>query len=326
MFQFFILFCFFLKLSFAETVIDLNKVNFKKVSNTSRPLVYSSSKFNIYLMNGFCQEEFLSEMNLSKEDISRNIFYFKTEIPKTLAKWENLLGRLSPDFFKKNNVYPLQIYLSLDGSQKCYNAQADKNKIEFPLHKDRDLMKANYDLIYHELGHVMRTLFISHQNIYEEAFADAISLLLFDGSGVFYHGIEEEREEWQRQIALGKRDPHALASELGMEYFDIPFWVKENELKYDCSSNEYFRDLRNSFSILNIFKGSGEEYIVSCAFHSYLRKLSFYQGHKNVLEKFVKAYLDTPNLFADLSVPSILFQLFTDLRIYNFDPTLSDLL
>ncbi len=327
MLRFIFVFFLTLNISIAQDLADLGQINLKNVSQTYRPLVYSSKKFKLYLMNGFCEESAVpSEIKISKDEIKNNIIYFKKELPKTLEKWEHLIQRISPDFFSKSLIYPLHVYLSIDGSSKCYNAKTEKNHIEFPAHEDPELMKANYALIYHELGHVMRGLAMPFENIFEEAFSDALSLLLFDGNGIFYHRIEEEREEWQRQILLGKRDPHALASELGGEYYEIPGWLKENELKFQCSSSGYYRDLRNSFSISNIFFGGGEPYIVSCAFHSYLRKLASIHGHKNILEKFVKAYLESPQVFADLSVPSILFKLFNRARIYEVDPSLSRLI
>ncbi len=327
MLSFFLVIFSLLNQAFPEDITALEKINLTKVNQSYRPKVFSSEKFNLYLTNGFCQNAFLEEeVNLSKLELKRNLAYYQKQIPITLQKLEKLMNEISPDLIVKETFYPLHIYLSLDGNQNCYNAKAEKNILEFPAHKDSNLMRANYDLIYHELGHVIKSYRTHFDNIFEEAFADALSLLLFDGMGVFYHEIEAEREEWRRQILLGQRDPHALAAELEIEYFNVPSWLKENELKYQCSSDEYYRDFRNSFSIENIFKGGGEQYIVSCAIHSYIKKLSPFYGHRDLLIKFVKSYLESPGIFSDISVPSILFQIFNDLRIYTFDSTLSNLI
>ncbi|HXH75670.1 MAG TPA: hypothetical protein VNJ08_11925 [Bacteriovoracaceae bacterium] len=321
-----IIFIFFFNQSlFAETVLPLTRVNLDLVSEDNRPLVFRSKKFNISLMNGFCESN-KSDGNVSRVVLARNIEFLKRELPDLIHKFESLINELKPGFFEANNdFFPLDFHLSIDGNESCYNATAEGNHIEIPAQSNPDYVRGVFDLIYHEIGHVLGHFNGYDQNLFDETIADAISLLLLNPNGIFYLGISSEREELKRRIDLGKRDPHALAAELEVEYTSVPSWLKENGLKYKCISDDHYRDMRNDIPLADALEGGGESYIVSCAVHSYLGKLGRKFGSEKVLKNFVKAYLNDSLSFNDIDISRVMNGVFKNVDHTRVDPSFNRL-
>lgn len=310
----------------AQPVIPLSRIKLAEVSRKKPSLVHSSDKFRLFLTNGFCDES-KRYVNLTKEEVAENLDYYQNEMPELISQFESLVKELSPKFFVKNpEIYPIDVHLSLDGHEGCYNATAAGNHIEVPAQATEERRQAVFGLLYHEIGHAMSSVNGFDQNIFDETVADAISLLLYDSDGIFYFGAKEERKDWRRQIQLGLSDPHALASELEIEYTSVPEWIKENRLKYKCSSDYYYRDMRRSVPLSDILKGGGESYIVSCAFHSYLTKLGLTYGKEHILKTFLKKYLKSPKIFNEVDIYGILLKVFPSINHLAFDPSVARLL
>lgn len=303
-----------------EPVVPLDRVNLDEVSGDYRPVIVREPKFTLSLMNGFCSEE--KVVTLTKSQVAANITYYRNRLPGLIAKFEALVAQLKPDFFlKATDFYPLDIHLSVDGDGTCYNATAEANHIELPAQKSPMYLKGTFELLFHEIGHALTAFNGADQNIFDETVADAVSRLLHDANGLFPVGAKQERQLILRQLFLGNRDPHALASELAIEYTEVPAWLKENGLKYKCQSDEYYRDFRSDLPVADALEGGGESYIVSCAVHSLLQKLGRIQGERAVLLTFVQTYLARPALFNEINLPRIFQSVFPGTDFLLLDPS-----
>jgi hypothetical protein len=309
----------------AQTVTPIQQVVLDEVTAENRPLIHSSEKFKLSLMNGFCGLN-KAEVKLSRGEVVRNLDFYKRELPQLLRKFESLMNGVRPDFFIKNkNFYPLDIHLSLDGSEDCYNASAEGSHIELPAQPSPSVMKAVFELLYHEIGHSMSYSNGHDQNLFDEAIADAISLLLFNPNGVLSLGSASEKEEMERNIELGHKDPIALATELEIESSGIASWLKEHEVKLKCMSDKHFRDMRNNIPLSDALAGGGESYTVSCSIHSFFKKLGEVLGHEKVLKTFLKKYLDDPAAFNEIDIPRLIKSMFQNVDHISIDPSFSRL-
>lgn len=295
--------------------IDLTKIGFWD----NNPLVYSDTKFQIYIGNQYCSE---SGPLISKDVLKKNLDYYSANLPILLGQLEELVKELLPGWIeeKEKRLYPVKLYISADGNNECFNATAYGNTIYLPALTSKAALDGMYELLTHEFGHTIQSLNGHDTNIFQETFADVISILLRDNiAGIFSYNAEQYYEESINEFPIASKDPEKYAKDnnLPLEYVKYLVWRTPYQIK--CSSPEYDRDFRNKFPLYNIFTSGGEAYFTSCAINSFLFQVGQQTDYRMIIKQFAANYLRNPELFNNLNIPLIFDSIYSDLNWRSFD-------
>ncbi len=223
--------------------------------------ISKSRNFNLALINGYCDSGNVVDRRTALTAIN----FFQSRLDPSIEQVKRHLADVENDsleLFEKK--LPLEIQLSVDGDEECINATTFDNLIKMPIIKGHGMLERILEIFQHEIGHTVAEAHSFQNELYSEAIADMMSLILRHKPGVLGGIGNSELMRFEHFISLADTDPIALSKETGVILNAIPFIAERMKYISQCMSSEWGRDFSRSLNQDFLYYSGFGKYEISC--------------------------------------------------------------